>query len=117
MQKMLTSVEGCPPPSLTSPAGEPVSVIVWAPPPAGPKAPEFRCSQSGQPPLPSVQSAFVAHALNVGWSHVPVPAPVQHLEGLPAEVHLLLCGHAVAGSPSKQPVLLASRQKPQKTLF
>src|SRR6266446_2281625 len=67
MQKMLTSVEGCPAPSLMSPATEPVSVIVWAPKPPGPKAPEFRWAQSGQVPLPSVQSALVAHALNVGW--------------------------------------------------
>ena len=39
-------------------------------------------------------------------------------------VHVLLCGQAAAGSPSKQPLPelaealgLESRQKPQKTLF
>src|SRR5439155_846923 len=55
MQKMLTSVEACPAPSVMLPAGAPVSVIVWAPPPAGPKAPGLRCWQSGHEPLPSVQ--------------------------------------------------------------
>src|SRR5207245_6396917 len=47
MQKMLTSVEGCPIPSDRPGAGEPVSVIVRTPPPAGPNAPGFRCWQSG----------------------------------------------------------------------
>src|SRR5438132_13581685 len=53
MQKMLTNVEAWPAPSLRVPAGAPVSVIVRAPPPAGPKAPELRCCQSGHEPLPS----------------------------------------------------------------
>src|SRR5207253_7067634 len=78
MQKMLTSVEGCPV-LLMGPAGTPVSVIVWAPLWPGPKAPASRCSQSGQAPFPSVHAATVTpptlQALNVGWSHVPVPAP------------------------------------------
>src|SRR6266704_4131301 len=130
MQKMLTSVEACPAVSLTAPAGTPVWVIVWAPLSPGPKAPASRCSQSGQAPFPSVQAATVTpptlQALNVGWSHVPVPAPVQHLKGwgaAPPVVHAALCGQAAAGSPSKQPVFapvplaLESRQKPQKTLF
>src|SRR5712664_2458883 len=39
MQKMLTSVEAWPNPSVMLPAGAPVSVRVLAPPPAGPKAP------------------------------------------------------------------------------
>jgi len=47
MQKMLASVEACPAPSLMFPAGEPVSVMVCAPPPAGPNAPPLRSSQSG----------------------------------------------------------------------
>ena len=146
MQKMLTSVEGCPAPSLMSPATEPVSVIVWAPNLAGPKAPGFRCTQSGHVPPPSVQAAVLVpptlQALNVGWSQVPVFAPVQHFQGVLRPVQLqvpvpvplqqpagtwspvhcgfaLLCGHPGNGSPSKQPVPLPleSRQKPQKTLF
>src|SRR5437899_6477532 len=146
MQKMLTSVEGCPAPSLMSPATEPVSVIVWAPNLAGPKAPGFRCTQSGHAPPPSVQAAVLVpptlQALNVGWSQVPVFAPVQHFQGVLRPVQLqvpvpvplqqpagtwspvhcgfaLLCGHPGNGSPSKQPVPLPleSRQKPQKTLF
>ena len=60
-----------------SPAGEPVSVIVRTAAPAGPKAPESRCRQSGHVPFPSVQSALEAHALDDGWSQVPVPKPVQ----------------------------------------
>src|SRR2546425_10871336 len=101
MQKMLTSVEGCPPPSLTAPAGEPVSVIVWAPPPAGPKAPELRCWQSGHDPLPSVQSVAAVHALGAGWSQLPVPTPEQQRNGVPAAVHPPLVGHGAFGSPSK----------------
>jgi len=129
MQKMLTSVEGCPV-LLMGPAGTPVWVIVWAPLSPGPKAPASRCSQSGQAPFPSVQAATVTpptlQALNVGWSHVPVPAPVQHLKGWGVGgpiVHAALCGQAAAGSPSKQPLCplvplaLTARQKPQKTLF
>ena len=88
MQKMLTSVEGCPAPSLTAPAGAPVSLIVRAPPPAGPKAPGFFCSQSGHVPFPSVQSPFEAHVLSgAGWSQVPLPAPLQQRKGRPAAVH------------------------------
>src|SRR2546422_529333 len=56
MQKMLTSVEAWPNPSVMLPAGAPVSVIVWAPPPAGPKAPGLACWQSGHAPLPSGQA-------------------------------------------------------------
>src|SRR5439155_20231177 len=96
MQKMLTSVEECPIPSVRSPAaGEPVSVIVWAPPPAGPKAPALRCSQSG---YSAGQPALLVHATGA--------------DGLGV-------GQAGFGSPAKQPVprLLMSRQKPQKTLF
>ena len=82
MQKRLTRVEACPSPLVRSPPGEPVSLIVWAPPLPGPKAPAARCSQSGQAPFPSVQAATgtppTLQALNVGWSQVPVPAPVQH---------------------------------------
>src|SRR6266404_9016112 len=60
-------------------------------------------------------------------SQMPVPLPVQHLNGSGVggpEVHALLCGQLkAAGSPSKQPVFepvplaFTSRQKPQKTLF
>src|SRR5207253_6094553 len=48
MQKRLTSVEALPSPLVRLPAGAPVSLIVLTPPPAGPKAPASRCSQSGQ---------------------------------------------------------------------
>ena len=91
MQKMLTSVEGCPV-MLMGPAGTPVWVIVWAPLSPGPKAPASRCSQSGQVPFPSVQAATVTpptlQALNVGWSQVPVFAPVQHFQGVLRPVQL-----------------------------
>ena len=96
MQKMLTSVEGCPIPSVRSPAaGAPVSVIVWAPPPAGPKAPGLRCTQSG---YAAGQAVLLVHAIADGARGV---------------------GQAVVWSPAKQPVprLFTSRQKPQKTLF
>src|SRR6266516_2089652 len=92
MQKMLTSVEGCPIPSVRSPAaGEPVSVIVWAPPPAGPKAPGLRCTQSG---YAAGQPVLLVHATGA--------------DGLGV-------GQAGFGSPAKQPVAvgpLTSRQKP-----
>jgi hypothetical protein len=99
MQKMLASVEAWPVPSVMSPAGEPLSVIVCTPPPAGPKAPESSCWQSGHVPFPSVHWVGDVHAL---W------------------------GHRGSGKPSKQPVVAlggspvavppASRQKPQNTL-
>src|SRR5207248_8078742 len=96
MQKMLTSVEACPAPSLRLPAGAPVSVIVRAPPPAGPKAPGFRCSQSGHEPLPSVQAVGeplpMKHGLGAVWSQLPAPTPVQQLNGLPAPMPPLLDG-------------------------
>src|SRR5882724_1119151 len=119
-QKMLTSVEAWPAPSVRSPAAEPVSVIVLAVP--NWNAPGLCCWQSGHVPLPSVQSALDVHGLG-DWSQVPVPAPVQQLNGLPAETHKLLRGHPVVGgvfrSPSKQfvPAALMSRQKPQDTRF
>src|SRR6266566_4627645 len=127
MQKMLTSVEACAAPSLIAPLGMPVSVIVSTPPPPRPKAPWFRCSQSGQAPFPSVQAATgippTLQALNDGWSHDPIIDPLQHSQGVRDPVHPALCGQNenADGSPSKQPVLpptplaLASRQKPQKT--
>ena len=116
-----------------SPAGVPVSVIVWAPPPAGPNAPGSRCWQSGHVPLPSVQAVGepvpAKHCLGACGSQVPVPTPVQQGKGTPAPVHTpkqvpvcgpaqqsagapgpvhtalpLLCGQAGFGSPSKQPV-------------
>ena len=96
MQKMLTSVEECPIPSVRSPAaGEPVSVIVWAPPPAGPKAPALRCSQSG---YSAGQPALLVHGIGDGSRGA---------------------GQATVWSPAKQPLprLFTSRQKPQKTLF
>ncbi len=117
MQKMLTSVEAWPAPSLRVPAGAPVSVIVRAPPPAGPKAPGLRCWQSGHEPLPSVQAVGkplpMKHGLGAVWSQLPAPTPVQQLNGLPAPMHPLLAGHPGAESPSKQPVPAAvmSRQK------
>jgi len=103
-----------------APAAEPVSVIVLAVP--NWNAPGLCCWQSGHVPLPSVQSALDVHGLG-DWSQVPVPAPVQQLNGLPAEPHKLLRGHPAVGgvfaSPSKQfvPAALMSRQKPQNTRF
>src|SRR5207245_4669024 len=106
MQKMLTSVEAWPNPSVMSPAGAPVSVIVWAPPPAGPKAPGLACWQSGHEPLPSVQAVDVLvsplkHCLG-GRLQPPVPRPVQQGNGVPAAVHPLFVGHPVVVLPSKQ---------------
>src|SRR5206468_5584243 len=95
MQKMLTSVEAWPAPSVMSPAGVPVSLIVWAPPPAGPKAPGLRCSQSG---YAAGQAVLLVHAIGDGSRGA---------------------GQAGVWSPAKQPLprLFTSRQKPQKTLF
>jgi len=102
MQKRLTRVEACPSPLVRSPAGAPVSVIVLTPPPAGPKAPASRCSQSGQAPwpfcgdeaFPSVQPKEVTPAIlqtAYGFvSHVPAPAAVQHCQGVWSAVHPLL---------------------------
>src|SRR5207249_4382053 len=107
-------------PSVRSPAGEPLSVIVRTPKPSGPKAPESCCTQSGHVPFPSVQSALEVHALDDGWSQVPVPMPVQQRKGAPVPVQSALRGHPFVWSPSKQSVAklpLKSRQKPQKTLF
>src|SRR5512138_958561 len=100
------------------PAGEPVTVMVRAPPPAGPNAPGFFCWQSGHVPLPSVHCAAEVHTLGT-WSQEPVPEPVQQLNGTPAAVHVVLSGQPFAAlSPSKQPVPAAvmSRQNPQNTL-
>src|SRR5436309_43876 len=102
MQKRLTRVEACPSPLVRSPAGAAVSVSVLTPPPAGPKAPASRCSQSGQAPwpfcgdeaFPSVQPKEVTPAIlqtAYGFvSHVPAPAAVQHCQGVWSAVHPLL---------------------------
>jgi hypothetical protein len=115
MQKMLAAVVGWSEPSRRSPPGEPVSVIVWAPPPAGPKAPGFRCSQSWNPVF--VHWAVEMHGVATCGSQLPVPAAVQQGKGAPAPVHPALWGQNGLGSPSKQPVpdALMSRQKPQNT--
>src|SRR5882724_10641283 len=103
-----------------SPAGEPFSVIVLAEP--NPNAPGLCCSQLGQVPLPSVQSASDVHVLVDTGEQVPAVGPVQQLYGLPALTHPLFDGHwgDSLGSPSKQPVpagplVASSRQKPQYT--
>src|SRR5437667_1402039 len=118
-QKMLTSTEAWPAPSVMSPAGAPVSVIVLAVP--NPNAPALCCWQLGHVPLPSVHCDESVHGL-AAWSQEPVPGPVQQLNGLPTETHKLLRGHPAVGglfgSPSKQsePAASMSRQKPQNTL-
>ncbi len=117
MQKMLTSVEAWPNPSVRFPPGEPFSVIVFAVP--KPNAPGLCCWQLGQVPAPSVHCDESVHGLGA-WSQEPAVGPVQQLNGLPAERHALLCGHdaCAAGAPSKQsvPAPSMSRQKPQYTL-
>src|SRR3989442_13879753 len=97
MQNTLTSVEACGSPSARQAAGEPVSVMVCAPPPAGPKAPWSLCSQ----------------ALNVA-SHVPVAGP----PGV-VSMHFTAPGGLARqnefGTPLKNPEMAASRQLPQNT--
>src|SRR5690349_7474333 len=120
MQKMLTSVDAWPKPLVMFPAGAPVSLIVCAPPPAGPNAPLFRCWQSGHVPLPAVlHCAADVHGMTVCGSQLPVPAPVQHGNGTPAAAHPELCGQFGSGSPEKHPVpaALMGRQNPQNTWF
>ena len=95
MQNVPTSVDACPAPSVRLPAGDPVSVIVCAPPPAGPNAPAFRCWQVAYGGAQS-ESELQACAEPAG-------------AGQPFA--------AAFGSPSKQPVFSASRQNPQKMLF
>src|SRR5438128_9226286 len=102
MQKMLTSVEAWPNPSVRFPPGEPFSVIVCAVP--KPNAPGLCCWQSGQVPLPSVHCEEAVHALGDDPEQEPALAPVQQGEGLRLAMHALFPGDwgATLGSPSKQ---------------
>src|SRR5947207_5332679 len=80
-----------------SPAGVPVSLIVRAPPPAGPNAPGSRCGQSGYAAGQSVSVLQDTGPVGFGSGQAPV------------------------WSPAKQPVPVgpvpSSRQKPQNDRF